>query len=58
MRGIVKERLFTPGPAPVLIAAQVRAATRDLHHRTRGFPEGAARDAEAVARGRFAHPLT
>jgi aspartate aminotransferase-like enzyme len=37
MRGIVKERLFTPGPTPVLIEAQVRAATRDLHHRTEDF---------------------
>ncbi len=37
MRGIVKERLFTPGPTPVLIEAQVRAATRDIHHRTEDF---------------------
>ncbi|MGH9470743.1 MAG: aminotransferase class V-fold PLP-dependent enzyme, partial [Terriglobia bacterium] len=37
MHGLVKERLFTPGPTPVLIEAQVRAATRDLHHRTEDF---------------------
>lgn len=37
MRGIIKERLFTPGPTPVLIEAQVRAATRDIHHRTEDF---------------------
>jgi aspartate aminotransferase-like enzyme len=37
MHGIVKERLFTPGPTPVLIEAQVHAATRDLHHRTEDF---------------------
>ncbi len=37
MRGITKERLFTPGPTPVLLEAQIRAATRDLHHRTEDF---------------------
>ncbi len=37
MRGLVKERLFTPGPTPLLAEAQVRAVTRDLHHRTEDF---------------------
>ncbi len=37
MFGITKERLFTPGPTPVLLEAQIRAATRDLHHRTEDF---------------------
>ncbi|MGH9327373.1 MAG: pyridoxal-phosphate-dependent aminotransferase family protein [Terriglobia bacterium] len=37
MRGIIKERLFTPGPTPLLVEAQIRAATRDIHHRTEDF---------------------
>ncbi len=37
MHGIIKERLFTPGPTPVFMEAQVRAVTRDLHHRTEDF---------------------
>ncbi len=37
MAGIVKERLFTPGPTPLLLDAQVRALTATLHHRTEDF---------------------
>ncbi len=37
MPGIIKERLFTPGPTPVLMEAQVRAMARNLHHRTEEF---------------------
>jgi aspartate aminotransferase-like enzyme len=37
MAGIVKERLFTPGPTPLLLEAQVRALTATLHHRTEDF---------------------
>ncbi len=37
MRGIVKERLFTPGPTPLLMEAQARALTASLHHRTEEF---------------------
>src|SRR6266700_7784381 len=37
MAGIVKERLFTPGPTPLLLEAQVRALTAALHHRTEDF---------------------
>lgn len=37
MPGIVKERLFTPGPTPLLMEAQARALTATLHHRTEAF---------------------
>jgi aspartate aminotransferase-like enzyme len=37
MPGIIKERLFTPGPTPVLMEAQARALTATLHHRTAAF---------------------
>jgi aspartate aminotransferase-like enzyme len=37
MPGIIKERLFTPGPTPLLMEAQVRALTMTLHHRTDAF---------------------
>jgi aspartate aminotransferase-like enzyme len=37
MPGIIKERLFTPGPTPLLLEAQLRALTVTLHHRTEGF---------------------
>ena len=37
MPGIVKERLFTPGPTPLLMEAQMRALTMTLHHRTDAF---------------------
>ena len=37
MHGLIKERLFTPGPTPILIESQVRAVTRDIHHRTEDF---------------------
>lgn len=34
---IIKERLFTPGPTPLLMEAQARALTASLHHRTSAF---------------------
>ena len=34
---IIKERLFTPGPTPLLMEAQARALTASLHHRTGAF---------------------
>ncbi len=37
MPGIVKERLFTPGPTPLLMEAQARTLTASLHHRTQAF---------------------
>jgi aspartate aminotransferase-like enzyme len=37
MRGIIKERLFTPGPTPLLMEAQARTLTATLHHRTEAF---------------------
>jgi len=37
MPGIVKERLYTPGPTPPLMEAQARTLTATLHHRTDGF---------------------
>ncbi len=37
MRGIVKERLFTPGPTPLLMEGQARTLTATLHHRTESF---------------------
>src|SRR5439155_19034103 len=37
MTGIIKERLFTPGPTPLLLEAQVKALTATLHHRTEDF---------------------
>ncbi len=37
MPGIIKERLFTPGPTPLLLEAQIRALTMTLHHRTDAF---------------------
>src|SRR3954464_4651716 len=32
-----KSRLFTPGPTPLLPAAQRAMASADMHHRTAGF---------------------
>jgi len=37
MPGIIKERLFTPGPTPLLLEAQARTLTATLHHRTEAF---------------------
>ncbi len=37
MPGIIKERLFTPGPTPLLMEAQARTLTATLHHRTQAF---------------------
>jgi aspartate aminotransferase-like enzyme len=37
MSGLIKERLFTPGPTPLLMEAQARALTATLHHRTEAF---------------------
>ena len=38
MPGIIKERLFTPGPTPLLMEAQTRAlAMGNVHHRTEAF---------------------
>src|SRR6202158_2706619 len=37
MPGIIKERLFPPGPTPLLLEAQLRALTMTLHHRTDAF---------------------
>jgi len=37
MRGIIKERLFTPGPTPLLMEGQARTLTATLHHRTESF---------------------
>lgn len=37
MPGIIKERLFTPGPTPLLLEAQTRALTATMHHRTDEF---------------------
>jgi aspartate aminotransferase-like enzyme len=37
MPGIIKERLFTPGPTPLLMEAQARTLTAALHHRTEAF---------------------
>lgn len=37
MPGIIKERLFTPGPTPLLLEAQLRALSATLHHRTDAF---------------------
>ncbi len=37
MPGILKERLFTPGPTPLLMEAQARTLTATLHHRTESF---------------------
>src|SRR3989442_7824817 len=37
MRGIIKERLFTPGPTPLRIEAEARTLAATLHHRTEAF---------------------
>ena len=37
MSGIIKERLFTPGPTPLLMEAQARAMVANVHHRTETF---------------------
>ena len=38
MRGLIKERLFTPGPTPLLMEAQARTLTAaNVHHRTEAF---------------------
>jgi len=38
MPGIIKQRLFTPGPTPLLMEAQARTLTAaNLHHRTEAF---------------------
>jgi aspartate aminotransferase-like enzyme len=34
---VIKERLFTPGPTPLLMEAQVKALSATLHHRTEDF---------------------
>jgi aspartate aminotransferase-like enzyme len=36
---LIKERLFTPGPTPLLMEAQLRGAARNIHHRTDEFRE-------------------
>ncbi len=38
MPGVIKERLFTPGPTPLLMDAQARTLTAaNVHHRTEAF---------------------
>ena len=38
MPGIIKERLFTPGPTPLLMEAQARTlSAANVHHRTEAF---------------------
>src|SRR5579862_4413603 len=38
MPGLIKERLFTPGPTPLLMEAQARTLTAaNVHHRTEAF---------------------
>jgi len=38
MHGIIKERLFTPGPTPLLMEAQARTlVAANVHHRTEAF---------------------
>ena len=38
MPGVIKERLFTPGPTPLLMEAQARTLTAaNVHHRTEAF---------------------
>ncbi|MBZ5514288.1 MAG: alanine--glyoxylate aminotransferase family protein [Acidobacteriia bacterium] len=38
MPGIIKERLYTPGPTPLLMQAQARTlAAANVHHRTEAF---------------------
>jgi aspartate aminotransferase-like enzyme len=37
MKGIIKERLFTPGPTPLLMDAQARAMISNFNHRTEEF---------------------
>jgi aspartate aminotransferase-like enzyme len=38
MPGIIKERLFTPGPTPLLMDAQIQTlAAGNVHHRTEAF---------------------
>jgi hypothetical protein len=37
MPGIITERLFTPGPMPLLMEAQTRALTGALHLRAEAF---------------------
>src|SRR2546428_2058199 len=37
MRGIIKERLFTPGPTPLRIEAEARTLAATVHHRTEAF---------------------
>jgi aspartate aminotransferase-like enzyme len=37
MKTIIKPRLFTPGPTPLLMEAQLRALDPALHHRTEEF---------------------
>src|SRR5258708_6000319 len=34
---LIKSRLFTPGPTPLLPAAQLAMAAADIHHRTAEF---------------------
>ena len=36
---LIKSRLFTPGPTPLLPAAQLAMAAADIHHRTAAFRE-------------------
>src|SRR3974377_1870853 len=37
MKAIIKERLFTPGPTPLLMEAQARAMISNFNHRTEEF---------------------
>ena len=39
MPQIIKERLFTPGPTPLLMEGQARTLTATLHHRTEAFKQ-------------------
>ena len=48
MPGIIKERLFTPGPTPLLMEAQTRALTATLHHRTDAFRQTMRETAESL----------
>src|SRR6516225_7656929 len=37
MKALIKERLFTPGPTPLLMEAQARAMISNFNHRTEEF---------------------
>ena len=34
---LIKSRIFTPGPTPLLPSAQLAMAAADIHHRTADF---------------------